>query len=74
VDDDLEFDTRHQLFAVIKRTSKYFGQTEPGERFPVFISPKRGSDYPVQGGPGGQYRLADVQLWVVEDGKALRIA
>lgn len=62
-----------QLHAKIKRTSKYFGQSAPGALFSVFLDPACG-DYCVQGGPGGQYRLADVNLFVIEDGQELRIA
>jgi len=63
-----------QLYAAIKRTSKYYGQTDPGERFPVYIDPAERSDYKVKGGPGGQYWLSDVQLFVIVDGRELRIA
>ena len=66
-----------QLYAKIKKTSKYYGQGEKGALFPVFIDAGRSgydADYAVQGGPGGQYRLADVNLFVVADGRELRIA
>lgn len=52
------------LFAEIKRSSKYYGQGERGELFPVSIVD--GGEYVVQGGPGGQYRLKDVWLWAVD--------
>lgn len=58
----------HLLYAEIKKTSKYYGQGTKGEKFPVFVIPDpRGFDagYVVQGGPGGQYRLADVDLFAV---------
>lgn len=32
------------------------------------------SGYAVQGGPGGQYRLKDVNLFIVEDGREMRIS
>lgn len=63
-----------QIHARIKRNSKYYGQTEKGELFPVYINPQCGYDYVVEGGPGGRYRLSDVNLFVVENGKQLRIA
>lgn len=66
-----------QLFARLKKSSKYYHQTKPGELFPVLVVPKSGYDaeYVVQGGVGGQYRLADVNLFVVgEDGSELRIS
>lgn len=68
-----------QLYAKIKRSSKYFSQNESAKQngygfpFKVAIIPAYG-EYCVQGGPGGQYALRDVNLFVVEDGKELRIA
>ncbi len=70
-----------QIYARIKRSSKYYHQNEfakqsPGQfgwPFRVFIDPACGS-YCVQGGPGGQYRLADVNLFVIVDGREQRIA
>lgn len=71
----MEKDTRQQIHARIKKTSKYYGQTKPGALFPVFIRRDEFDDYHVTGGPGGQYRLADVNLFVVgEDGHELKIA
>lgn len=66
-----------QLYAKIKRTSKYYSQTEPNQLFPVYVAagPDHGcGDYRVQGGPGGQYRLSDVSLFVVYDGHEQRIS
>ncbi|SOY73025.1 hypothetical protein [Cupriavidus taiwanensis] len=65
-----------QLYAEIKRSSKYYGQTAAGELFRVRILPALpGGEYVVQGGPGGQYRLKDVWLWAVEDeGKKVRLS
>lgn len=69
-----------QLFAKIKRNSKYAYQNEHaigfgyGLPFKVSIVPSFG-EYCVQGGPGGQYRLADVQLFIKDDnGAVIRIA
>ena len=56
------------LVASIKRSSKYFGQCKEGARFPVLIQPwddRCADKYIVGGGPGGQYRLADVNLFAV---------
>ena len=50
-----------QLVASIKKSSKYCGQGTDGARFPVSIQDP-GYEYVVRGGPGGQYRLADVNL------------
>jgi hypothetical protein len=71
-----------QLFAKIKRSSKYYNQNEWAEAepkrwggfpFKVRVDPTYG-EYCIQGGPGGQYRLADVNLFVVEGGRELRIS
>lgn len=51
-----------RLFAKIRPGSKYFEQGVKGELFPVAITPD--GEYPVHGGPGGQYRLLDVDLFV----------
>lgn len=63
-----------QLYAKIKRTSKYYGQGEKGALFPVFVKAGYPEGYMVQGGPGGQYRLSDVNLYVVEEGREMRIS
>ncbi len=63
-----------QLFAKIKRSSKYHGQGGKGLLFPVYVIHGGAGEYVVQGGPGGQYRLADVNLFIVDDGKEMRIA
>lgn len=66
-----------QLYAKIKRSSKYYGQGKEGALFEVFVESSPSSSpevYVVQGGPGGQYRLKDVNLYVVEDGRAMRIS
>lgn len=63
-----------QLYAKIKRTSKYYGQGETGALFPVYVVAGGAEGYVVQGGPGGQYRLKDVNLFIVDDGREMRIA
>lgn len=61
------------LYAKIKRSSKYYGQTPPGALFAVFLEP--GDSYVVKGGPGGQYRLTDVNLFIKDDdGRELKIS
>lgn len=55
--------TGQKLLARIRKASKYYGQGNEGELFPVVVASK--DDYGVIGGPGGQYRLADVDLFVV---------
>ncbi len=63
-----------QLYAKIKRSSKYYGQGEKGGLFEVFVEAGNPLAYLVQGGPGGQYRLADVNLFIVDDGREVRIS
>lgn len=68
-----------QLYAEIKKSSKYASQAELcrtngyGYPFKVRIVHDGGGDYCVKGGVGGQYRLADVNLYVIEDGKKIRV-
>jgi hypothetical protein len=68
-----------QLYAKIKKNSKYYGQNQLAKRegnfpFPVTITNINDPDcYFVQGGPGGQYRLDDVNLFVVDSEKEIRI-
>ena len=63
-----------QLYAKIKRTSKYYGQGERGALFPVYVEAGWAEGYVVQGGPGGQYRLKDVNLFIMDDGREMRIS
>lgn len=68
-----------QLFAEIKKSSKYAHQADwcrngtYGYPFRVSVAADGTSDYIVHGGPGGCYRLSDVNLYVMADGKKLRI-
>lgn len=54
-----------KLLARIRPSSKYYGQGEEDTLFAVCIGP--GGEYNVLGGPGGQYRLSDVDLFAVFD-------
>lgn len=56
-----------RLLARIRPTSKYYGQGDEGALFPICIGPA--GDYCVLGGPGGQYRLLDVELFAAFDDK-----
>lgn len=60
-----------QLFAKIKKSSKYYATQSDGTAFPVFIKAGHPEAYVVQ---GGEYRLADVNLYVVQDGREMRIS
>lgn len=71
-----------QLFAKVRAESKYayqnqLAQADPvrwgGFPFMVRVDPAHG-EYCVQGGPGGQYRLEDVALYVIEDGIEVRLS
>lgn len=75
-----------QLYATIKKSSKYYEQNSLAQRdatifggfpFPISINPDdlgERDNYCVKGGPGGQYRLIDVHLYVKRsDGEAVRI-
>lgn len=68
-----------QLFAEIKKSSKYASQAELcrtngyGYPFKVRIVHDGGGNYCVKGGVGGQYRLTDVNLYVIEDGRKIRV-
>ncbi|MNG00644.1 hypothetical protein D3C84_835870 [compost metagenome] len=68
-----------QLFAEIKKSSKYACQADwarngtYGYPFRVSIAADGGGDYIVHGGPGGHYRLRDVNLYAMVDGRKLRV-
>lgn len=64
-----------QIYARIKRTSKYYGQTDKGFMFPVQLDPHEGKWEYVVHGNGNNYRLVDVQLFILgADGTELRIS
>lgn len=58
------------IYASIKKSSKYFGQTSPGALFPVSIGGH--GDYVVHG-TQNDYRLRDVWLWVLDTETDLKI-
>jgi len=67
-----------QLYAEIKKSSKYahqatWAKSQGPYPFPVRVGYDGGDLYCVAGGPGGAYRLADVNLYVIEDGKKVRV-
>lgn len=72
-----------RLYAKIRKSSKYYDQNDlakadperwGGFPFPVYIEVGDPDGYVVQGGPGGQYRLSDVDLYVAENGRAMKIS
>lgn len=68
-----------QLYAKIKKSSKYYHQNDLAKEqgqfpFPVEIQNDYGLDYIIQGGPGGQYRFRDVYLFAIVDGVEIKLA
>lgn len=64
-----------QLYAKIKETSKYYGQTEEGKLFPVEIFTGLPAFEYIVSGNDNAYRLQDVNLFLVgDDGKELKIS
>jgi len=67
-----------QLYANIKESSKYHSQNAwaiqqgYGHPFPVRFQATRDA-YLLRGGPGGNYRLEDVELYVMHDGEPWRV-
>ena len=61
-----------QLFARIKKSSEYAYQTD--KLFPVRVGASAYDDYVVHGGPGGVYRLRDVNFYVLVEYKPMRLA
>lgn len=57
-----------KLMARIRPGSKYYGQGQEDALFAVCIGPS--GEYNVLGGPGGQYRLSDVDLFAVFDAES----
>ncbi|MEB3733414.1 hypothetical protein ULF88_03055 [Halopseudomonas pachastrellae] len=67
-----------QLYAEIKKSSKYAHQAQMnidmGYGYPFKVSIRDDSSgYRVKGGVGGQYRLEDVNLYVFDNDKKIRI-
>lgn len=78
IEDAEKLATPKKMFAMIRKTSKYYYQNdlakERGEfPFPVDIITWGKVDYCVQGGPGGQYRLEDVHLYYGDDLSMVRL-
>jgi len=60
-----------QLYGRIKKSSDYAGQTD--SIFPVRVCKAPYDDFVVHGGPGGVYRLRDMNFYVIEEGKQYRL-
>lgn len=74
-----------QLFARIKPESEYAYQSKyirggKAPMFPVEVRAPQGQEigcaehYSVKGGPGGQYRLIDVDLFIIDGEVEVQIA
>lgn len=67
-----------QLYAGIKETSRYASQIESNKQsgygypFPVHFQTDV-CGYVIKGGVGGQYRLCDVELYVLDDEQMHRV-
>lgn len=62
-----------QIVARIKKSSKYHGQTKPGEWFDVRFITDRTCGYSIKGN-NNQYRLIDVAIGVrLDDGSIITI-
>lgn len=64
-------------YASVKPTSKYYTTQKTDEPFPVELNTNRPHDaangYIWSGGPGGIYRTADLDLFVMIDGELKQI-
>ena len=60
-----------QLYAQIRKTSKYAHQTD--KLFKVRVGKAPYDKFVVHGGPGGLYALRDVHFYVLVDGKPMRL-
>lgn len=60
-----------QLYARIKKSSKYAHQTD--KLFPVRVGKAPYDDFVVHGGPGSLYALRDVNFYVLIDNKPMRL-
>ena len=60
-----------QLYAQIKESSEYAHQTN--QLFPVAVGQPTHGDYVVAGGLEGVYRMCDVDLYVITNGKQTRL-
>lgn len=61
-----------QLYAQIRKTSKYAHQTD--KLFKVRVGKAPYDNFVVHGGPGSVYALRDVHFFVLVDGKPMRLS
>lgn len=60
-----------QLYALIRKSSKYAHQTD--KLFKVRVGKPPYDNFVVHGGPGGVYALRDVYFYVLVDGKPMKL-
>lgn len=60
-----------QIHARIKKNSEYSHQSD--QLFPVVVGKPPYDNFVVHGGIGGVYRMRDVDLYVIDDGKQYRL-
>ncbi|EPJ9918040.1 hypothetical protein [Pseudomonas aeruginosa] len=60
-----------QLYALLKKSSPHAHQTD--KLFAVRVGRAPYDDYVVHGGPGGVYRLSDVNFYVIDGEKKYRL-
>lgn len=64
----------NQIYANIRKSSEYYASQHQPKPFPIELKQSyKFEDYIIQGGPGGKYRLSDVDFYVLEDGKFRKI-
>lgn len=69
-----------QLYAKIKKSSKYFYQNKYAKEngygfpFPVEVAPDSFMGYVIKGGPGGQYTVKDLNLFAIVDGVEIKLS
>jgi hypothetical protein len=76
-----EVDKNQKYFAKIKKGSKYESQISwakaqkhIGYPFPVRLTERGPLDqYCIKGGPGGQYRVEDIDLYTERSGKFIKV-
>lgn len=66
------------IYAKIMKNSKYYLQNQyakPDGEFPLPVKIQGfGEEYCVKGSPGGQYRLSDVNLFIIDKDQEIRIS
>jgi hypothetical protein len=59
-----DFDNKHEIYASIRKSSKYSHQTERGARFPVRIGGPGGYGEYIVEGNGNRYGIRDLRFYI----------